>query len=139
MALAAFNDSRRVMSKLLGPSHPKISMVLNNIACCNFQMGNSHSALLTLKEARDNHKQHVAGSSAQADLDLLHTAITLSNYGYLKLNLKQYEEAAACFEEALLVRLSSTVCVRGIAESKEGMRRLTRGHSLLCHCVLVPY
>jgi tetratricopeptide (TPR) repeat protein len=106
MALAAFNDSRRLMSKLLGPSHPKISMVLNNIACCNFQMGNSHSALLTLKEARDNHKQHVAGSSAQADLDLLHTAITLSNYGYLKLNLKQYEEAAACFEEALLVRLS---------------------------------
>ena len=82
-------------------------MVLNNIACCNFQLGNSKMALSTLQEARNNQQKHAAGSSAKADLDLLHSAITLSNYGYLKLHLKQYEDAAACFEEALLVSVSN--------------------------------
>ena len=84
-------------------------MVLNNIACCNFQLGNARGALLTMQEERDNHQKHVAGSSAKADLDLLHSAIALSNYGYLKLNLKQYEDAAACFEEALLVSLNVVI------------------------------
>ena len=58
-----------------------------------------------MQEARDLQQSHNAGSSAKADLDLLHMAILLSNYGYLKLHLKQYDDASACFEEALLVCL----------------------------------
>jgi tetratricopeptide (TPR) repeat protein len=68
-------------------------------------MGNIRVAVLTMQEAHELQKKNNVGSSAKADLDLLHMAITLSNYGYLKLNLKQYDEARAYFEEALLVRL----------------------------------
>ena len=46
-----------------------------------------------------------SSSGAQNDLDLLHMAIVLNNYGYLKANQKQYENASAYFEEALLVSL----------------------------------
>jgi hypothetical protein len=82
-------------------------MILNNIACCNFQMGNSIAGLLSMMEARDLQVQkNNSNSSAKSDLDLLYTAILLSNCGYLKLNLKQYEDARSCFEEALMVSVA---------------------------------
>lgn len=57
-----------------------------------------------MKDARELQEQkNNSSSSAKADLDLLHMAILLSNCGYLKLNLKQYEDARSCFEEALMV------------------------------------
>ena len=68
-------------------------------------MGNHRTALLKLQEASEI--QHKAvGSSAQADLDLLHVAIVVCNCGYLNLALKQYEEAQSLFEEALLIQQS---------------------------------
>jgi tetratricopeptide (TPR) repeat protein len=73
-------------------------MVLNNIACCRFAMGNHRQAFMTFTEARD-----IQTKTAQADLDLLHVAITLSNLGYLLIQLRQYDEAREMFEEALLV------------------------------------
>lgn len=115
-SLEAFTEAHRIRAKEVDcPSHPKMAMVLNNIACCNFQMGNHELALQTLKEVRDilkntvgGHGQGAAGTTstataANADLDLLHVAITLCNYGYLLLRIKQYDEARSIFEEALLV------------------------------------
>lgn len=106
-ALAAFNEVKRIRSKSFGSTHPKLAMILNNIACCNFQMGNSIAGLLSMMEARDLQVQkNNSNSSAKSDLDLLYTAILLSNCGYLKLNLKQYEDARSCFEEALMVSVA---------------------------------
>ena len=103
-ALTTFNEVKRIRSISLGSRHPKLAMVLNNIACCNFQMGNSLAGLLSMQEARALLVQNNnSNSSAKADLDLLLMAILLSNCGYLKLNLKQYEDARSCFEEALMV------------------------------------
>ena len=86
-------------------SHPGVAIVLNNMACCYFQMGDHEKALQTLQEA-DEIQQKAVGSSAQADLDLLHVAIVICNCGYLKLALKQYEEARSLLEEALLIQQS---------------------------------
>jgi tetratricopeptide (TPR) repeat protein len=103
-SLEAFNEARRIRALEVGDTHhPKMAMVLNNIACCNFQMGNHEEALTTLQEARDI-LTNVVGTSATADLDLLHVAITQCNYGYLLLRAKKYDEARSIFEEALLVR-----------------------------------
>jgi tetratricopeptide (TPR) repeat protein len=100
-ALDKFRQAKKIRLRWLGSTHPKIAMVLNNIACCNFQMGNHLAALVTFQEARDI-QQHKGGAT-EGDLDLLHDAITLCNLGYMKLHLKQYEEAQAIFQEALLV------------------------------------
>ena len=81
----------------------KMAMVLNNIACCHFQMGHHDEALRTLQEARDILNVST-GTCTVADLDLLHVAITNCNFAYLLLRNKKYEEARAIFEEALLVR-----------------------------------
>jgi hypothetical protein len=105
-ALEAFHEAHIIRSKQEGSTvAPTVAMVLNNIACCYFQVGKHETALQKLEEASEI--QHKAvGSSAQADLDLLHVAIVVCNCGYLKLALKQYEEARSLFEEALLIQQS---------------------------------
>jgi tetratricopeptide (TPR) repeat protein len=85
------------------PHASRMAMVLNNIACCHFQMGQHEDALRTLQEAREILNVST-GSSTVADLDLLHVAITNCNYAYLLLRIKKYDEARSIFEEALLVR-----------------------------------
>ena len=102
-ALACFMESRKILSSYFGPMHPSLCMVVNNIACCVFLMGNPEGALLTLNEAREIQHKKNTSTSAKSDIDLLYLAIVVNNAGYLKVNVKQYEEARACFEEALLV------------------------------------
>jgi tetratricopeptide (TPR) repeat protein len=103
-ALAAFKAAKMVRSKSEA-THPSLAMVLNNIACCDFQMKNYESARATLQEARAV-QQAGARASAKNDLDLLHTATVMSNCGYLDLCLKRYDEARTHFEEALLIQQS---------------------------------
>lgn len=101
-AMDAFQESKRIRLKNISPNNPLVAMVLNNIACTDFLLRNNLESLAAFQEACDI--QHDAlGSTARADLDLLHAAITLCNFGYMKLRLKQYEEAQAVFEQALLV------------------------------------
>jgi hypothetical protein len=76
-----------------------------------FQMHNAVGALLTMDQAREVQKKRNSISSAKADLDLLYMAILHNNYGYLKVNVKQYDEARACFEEALLVSRCGFVAI----------------------------
>lgn len=106
-ALAAFQQAQKVRT-IGGAAQDDVglAMVLNNIACCNFQLKNFKSALLTLQEA---HKllQHAMGRKSQcADLDLLYNAIVMCNCGYLHLCLKLYDEARSIFEEALMIQQS---------------------------------
>lgn len=111
-ALNAFNEASMIRSKEVGDTyHPKMAMVLNNIACCNFQMGHHEEAVSTLQKARDI-LSHAVGTLANADLDLLHVAITQCNFGYLQLRQKNYDEARSIFEEALLVRCKSKTSFR---------------------------
>lgn len=108
-AMAVFQETKRIRLKSMPPKHPLVAMVLNNIACCDFLLKNNEASLAAFQEACDI--QHDAlGSTARADLDLLHAAITLCNFGYMKLRLKQYEESQAVFEQALLV--STVVLLR---------------------------
>lgn len=104
-ALTSFREAHSVRRAHGSENHPSVAMVLNNMACCYFQMGDLQAALETLEEA-DEIQQNAIGSSAQADLDLLHVAIVICNCGYLKLALKEYDEARSLLEEALLIQQS---------------------------------
>lgn len=104
-ALNIFNDALKIRIQAFGSKDPKVAMVLNNIACAHFEMGNPLNALATFKEAREI-EQHALGSSQNANLDLLHVATTLSNIGYIQLQIKNYEEASGNLEDALLVQQS---------------------------------
>ena len=108
--MTVFKESKRIRLESMPPTHPLVAMVLNNIACCEFLLKNNIASLEAFQEASDI--QHDAlGSTARADLDLLHAAITLCNFGYMKLRLKEYEEAQAVFEQALLVSHVFCCCV----------------------------
>jgi len=105
-ALAAFRKAHSLeksSNAATSSANPNIAMVLNNMACCHFQMGEYDAALTALKEARQIQQE---ASSAQDDLDLLHVATVICNCGYLNLALKQYDEARSLFEEALLIQQS---------------------------------
>jgi tetratricopeptide (TPR) repeat protein len=103
-ALVAFSEAQKIRSTHFGSTHPTISMVLNNIACCRFSEGNHKQAWLTFLEARE-----IQQKTAQADLDLLHVGITLSNLGYVLIQMRQYEQAQEMFEEALLVSSACSI------------------------------
>jgi len=108
-ASAAFREAHRVRRQL-DDNHgevpnPILAMTLNNIACCDFQKGDHATALQSLEEAR-NIQHKAVGSSVQGDLDLLQVAIVYCNCGYLKLAMKQYEEARSILEEGLLIQQS---------------------------------
>jgi len=103
-ALEAFRAAKIVRSKSES-THFSLAMCLNNIAACDFQMKNHQAAFVSLKEALAI-QQNSVGSSAQGDLDLLQTATVMSNFGYLNLCLRMYDEARTLFEEALLIQQS---------------------------------
>lgn len=106
-ASAAFREAHRLRESLSssGIPNPILAMTLNNIACCDFQKGNHETALRSLEEARSIQHRAV-GSPVQDDLELLHVAIVYCNCGYLKLAMKQYEEARSILEEGLLIQQS---------------------------------
>ena len=113
-ASAAFREAHRMRHSLGSNStsvsdddvpNPILAMTLNNIACCDFQKGDHETALRSLEEARSIQHRAV-GSPVQDDLDLLHVAIVYCNCGYLKLAMKQYDEARSILEEALLIQQS---------------------------------
>ncbi|GKY95719.1 hypothetical protein MPSEU_000532700 [Mayamaea pseudoterrestris] len=105
-AIACFKEALAVRNRLHDMSRrPQQAMVLNYMACCHFELGNHDKALSLLQEA-DELQQMAIGSSAQADLDLLHVAIVICNCGYLMLALKDYENALSLLEEALLIQQS---------------------------------
>ena len=116
-ALSAFGQSQTILANVYGPRHPRLSMVLNNMACCAFQMRDMPVALSTMSRAMELQKATtqtcdggtvggIASSANSADLELLHMAILLNNSGYLKVCVKEYDEARACFDEALLIQQS---------------------------------
>ncbi|CAB9503361.1 Kinesin light chain [Seminavis robusta] len=102
-SLQAFQEARQIRAPTAHNNPSKMAMVLNNIACCHFQMGQHTQALTTLEEARNILKSSAANAT---DLDLLHVAITNCNYAYLLLQAKKYEEARVIFEEELLIQQS---------------------------------
>lgn len=106
-ALSIFNESKKILSKNPGETQPRLCMLLNNISCCKFQMGDPHSASDIMDEARELQRERNEKSGAKVDLDLLHLAILANNYGYIQAQLKHYEKARALFEEAMLVSFSN--------------------------------
>ena len=104
-ALKAFEESKTILTHHYGSKHPRLSMVINNIASCQFLMHDIDGALTTMKEAMELQRVRNANNdhaSSKSDLDLLYMAILLNNHGYLLVNTKQYEDAQSTFEEALL-------------------------------------
>ena len=102
-----WDKALEVMNKCGKVNSPQLQvMVLNNLACVHLARHNHVAAMITLRNARDLH--HEEGRK----LDLLHSAQTIGNLGYVLIQMKQYEEARAMLEEALLVSDTTVVCLR---------------------------
>mmetsp|Transcript_1934 Transcript_1934/g.2781 ORF Transcript_1934/g.2781 Transcript_1934/m.2781 type:complete len:211 (-) Transcript_1934:197-829(-) len=104
-ALAIFSEALTIRKRGFGPNHPKTGIVVNNIACIRFLTKDKFLALNLFQDACDTQRLAL-GSSASVKLHLLHKATSLSNLAYIELQLKNYDEAATIFEEALLVQQS---------------------------------
>jgi tetratricopeptide (TPR) repeat protein len=97
-ALEVFHDAKIISTSRFGLTHPSLSMFLNNIGCCRFSQGNFNEAFNIFLKAIEIEK-----GTARDDLDVLHVGMTMSNLGYILIQMKQYEKAQEMFEEALLV------------------------------------
>jgi len=124
-AYMAFRNALTIRRQTLSHRDVKISRLLNNIGCCLFELGEMTKADVAFVEAlkiqRINMKitnktnamniisNQNSGRNAAAggiQQNLLSIASTLCNIGSIQLRLKQYEEAAVCLEEALLIQQS---------------------------------
>jgi tetratricopeptide (TPR) repeat protein len=132
-ALEAFSCSVAIIEKHFGPIHPKVCMLKNNIACCHFCTHQYDLALQEMKEALEIQQQQDSNEQrVKNDLDLLHMAIVLNNFGYLKANDKVYEDARMHFEEALLIQqsvLGDTYNHRAIRDSRSNLDFTNTFHS----------
>lgn len=110
-ALVAFSESFDIICKYFGPVHPRTCILKNNIACCNLAMGNAEESLTCLKQALEiQQPTNTTSPPEQSDVDLLRMAIVLNNLGYVEIEVKRHEEAAADFEEALMVSSALVLC-----------------------------
>ena len=48
-ALKCFGEAKKIRVNYLGACHPNVAMVLNNVACCNFQRDHSRDVVSKLK------------------------------------------------------------------------------------------
>eukprot|EP00559_Dactyliosolen_fragilissimus_P007150 CAMPEP_0184861948 /NCGR_PEP_ID=MMETSP0580-20130426/6517_1 /TAXON_ID=1118495 /ORGANISM="Dactyliosolen fragilissimus" /LENGTH=739 /DNA_ID=CAMNT_0027359631 /DNA_START=203 /DNA_END=2422 /DNA_ORIENTATION=+ len=96
-ALENFIRALSIQRVCLDKKDPKLAILLNNIGCCLFQMGDYPSALLFFEEAID-----IQRCSNQDD-DLLGIAATLSNVGTINLRLKKFDQSVTALKEALLI------------------------------------
>lgn len=124
-AYMAFRNALTIRRQTLSHRDVKISRLLNNIGCCLFELGEMNKADVAFEEAlkiqrinmkntkksitvniisNQNSGRNAAAGSIQQNL--LSIASTLCNIGSIQLRLKQYEEAAVCLEEALLIQQS---------------------------------
>ena len=69
-----------------------MALVDNNIGCVYFQMKKQDEALASFQTAKDILEDCMGSESTRSNLDLLHTAATLCNLGYMKFPLKHYDE-----------------------------------------------
>jgi len=104
LALSKFDQALHNY-QVLSNQAPQVAMILNNVACVHFKQGNPLNALGTFCEA-SRIQQHALGGSQNPQIDLLHVATTLGNIGYIQLQLKNYDQALAVLEDALLVQQS---------------------------------
>jgi tetratricopeptide (TPR) repeat protein len=121
----AFRNALTIRRQTLSHRDVKISRLLNNIGCCLFELGEMNKADVAFEEAlkiqrinmkntkksitvniisNQNSGRNAAAGSIQQNLFSI--ASTLCNIGSIQLRLKQYEEAAVCLEEALLIQQS---------------------------------
>eukprot|EP00934_Nitzschia_sp_Nitz4_P004843 Nitzschia sp. Nitz4//scaffold286_size23798//17959//19219//NITZ4_008454-RA/size23798-augustus-gene-0.14-mRNA-1//1//CDS//3329545750//4833//frame0 len=132
-ALSVFNECKKILTSSFGSTDPRLSMTLNNIACCHSQMGNTIAASLIIHEARALIRENKGtNTAARDDLDLVHLGILLNNCGYLKAQVKQYEEATSYFEEALLIQqsvLGDAYSHRAIQDSRNNLDFVNAFHS----------
>ena len=111
-ALMAFREALTIRREVLGPKHPKVGKILNNIGCALYELEDLEGAHLAFQEALDIQRQslrrapvhdNIVMTKSTSNQILLSVAATLCNIGSIHVRWSRLEEATLALEEALLV------------------------------------
>jgi tetratricopeptide (TPR) repeat protein len=102
-----------IRKNALGPKHPKVGKLLNNIGCTLYELEELEGARLTFQEALEIQRDSLRKGTAEITVDsktssnqlLLSIAATLCNLGSIQVRRSMFAEATLAFEEALLVNI----------------------------------
>jgi tetratricopeptide (TPR) repeat protein len=107
-ALDCFRGALTIREDYFGSHHIKVAKILNNMGCVFFEMNEHSDAESAFKEALDIQRFLLSRteSSSNANSILLSIASTQSNIGSILLKRKEFGDAIAAFDEALVLQQS---------------------------------
>lgn len=107
-ALDCFRGALAIREDYFGSHHMKVAKILNNMGCVFFEMNEHSDAESAFKEALDIQRFLLSKteSSSNANAILLSIASTQSNIGSILLKKKEFSDAIAAFDEALVLQQS---------------------------------
>jgi tetratricopeptide (TPR) repeat protein len=103
-AIMIFSQVLRARRKNLGYNHPEVAKTLSNIACVHFECGGLLPASKALEESIEILRNATDGGLLQPAL-----ATVLSNFGFVLVKRRMFNDAARAYEEALGLRVEHGV------------------------------
>lgn len=107
-ALDCFRRALKIREDYFGSHHVKVAKILNNMGCVFFEMNELSDAQSAFKEALEIQRflLSTTENSSNANTILLSIASTQSNIGSIQLKRKEFGDAIAAYDEALVLQQS---------------------------------
>ena len=128
-AIMIFSQVLRARRKILGYNHPEVAKTLSNMACIHYECGGLLPASKALEESIEilRNISFAGAVSIQSAL-----ATVLSNFGFVLVKRRKFDDAARAYNEALSLRVrtaqadcqSISVTRENLAYSKSFFRTL---------------
>jgi tetratricopeptide (TPR) repeat protein len=108
-ALQAWREAFQLACMTLGYDHFTVAVLLNNIGCLHFYMGNLASSIRALEESLGLQRQILSSTSHTVGVEfpLLRIATTMGNLAIISAECKNYDTAINMLEEALALQEST--------------------------------
>lgn len=107
-ALQCWREALQRACMTLGYEHIQVALLLSNLGCLHYYMGNFPASLRALEESLGLHRQALRSNSqcASIEMPLFHMATTMGNLAVVLVTCKNYDSASSLIEESLAIQES---------------------------------
>lgn len=107
-ALKSWREALQLACMTLGYEHFQVAVLLNNIGCLHYYIGNLSSSVRALKESLGLQRQMLSSTShaVSVEIPLIQIAITMGNLAMISAECRSFDTAVNLLEEATSVQES---------------------------------
>lgn len=107
-ALQCWREALQLACMTLGYDHFQVAILLGNLGCLHYYMGNLQAGIATLEESLGLQRQNLRSNSrcTNVELPLFQMATTMGNLALMLARCKNFESAISLMEESLAIQES---------------------------------